>query len=84
MAPTAINIIGFGDMEDALDQQIFNAWPARVTTAVVRLNPNITDPASDPNAPLVHSGTTSLEVVEGRGFIMRQIGGSDCPTSRLS
>jgi len=50
---------------------------------VIRLNPNITDPSLDPNTPLVHSGSTSLEVVSGRGFMLRQIGGS-CPEARLS
>ena len=82
MAPTAANIIGFADFEDATDKQILNSWPARLPVAVIRLNPNITDPALDPNTPLVHSGSTSLEVVEGRGFIMRQVG-NDCPASRL-
>ena len=81
MAPTPYNILGFGDMENATDAQIINAWPGRIDTNVIRLNPEL-DPASDPNGPLVHSGSTSLEVVGGRGFIIRQIG-NDCPTKRL-
>ena len=83
MAPSVSSILGFGDFEGgALDRQIINAWPGRVPTQVIRLNPNITDPTTDPNYGLVHSGSTSLEVIGGRGFITRQIG-SSCPETRL-
>jgi hypothetical protein len=82
LAPSVHSIVGFGDMEDALDTQIINAWPGRVSTAIVRLNPNITDPALDPNTPFVHSGLASLEIAGG-GFIFRQLG-VGCPSARLS
>ena len=75
--------MGFADMEDATDTQILNTWVSSLPMNVIRLDPNITDPSLDPHSPLVYSGSASLEVVGGKGFVFRQIG-SGCSEARVS